>query len=315
MAQPANTFATNDQVGIREDLSDVIYNISPVDVPFTSSIRHIEASNTTHEWQTDSLASAANNAAIEGDDASAGASSATTRLNNYTQISEKVARVTGTARAVDTAGRADELDYQVMKRGKEIKRDIELAALSNKAKVAGNDTLARQAAGVPSYVTTNISVGSGGSGATGDGSDTMTEGTERAFTEEMLKTVIESAWTEGGSPNVIMAQAFNRSAISSFSTNRSNIQRAEDSTLHATFEVYESDYGELKIVPNRFGDASMAYVLDLEHWALAHVPGRAMVTYDIAKTGDSDAKQVLSEWTVEACQEASSGIIAGLSTS
>lgn len=315
MAQPSNTFATNDMVGIREDLVDVVYNISPVETPFTSGVRHIEATSTTHEWQTDSLAAAANNAAIEGDDAQTGASSATTRLTNLTQISTKTARVSGTGRAVDAAGRADELDYQVMKRAKELKRDIELAALSNKAKVTGNDTLARQAAGVPAYMATNVSVGAGGSASSGDGTDTVTEGTARAFTESMLKDVIESAWTEGGSPNVIMARAFNRSIISSFSTNRSNIQRAEDNVLHATFEVYESDYGELKIIPNRFGDESMAYVLDMDHWALGHLTGRAMTTFDIAKTGDSDAKQVLSEWTVEACQEAASGLVAGLTTS
>lgn len=315
MAQPANTFATNDQVGIREDLSDVIYNISPVEVPFTSSVRHIDATSTTHEHQTDSLASAANNAAIEGDDASAGASSATTRLTNFTQISEKVARVSGTARAVDTAGRADELDYQVMKRGKELKRDVEFAVLSNKAKVAGNDTLARQCAGLPSWIVTNTDFGSGGSAATGDGTDTATNGTQRAFTEDQLKTVIEACWTEGGNPNVIMAGAFNRSAISAFSTNRSNIQRAEDKTLHATFEIYESDYGELKIIPNRFQPARTVFVLDMDHWALAHIPGRAMVAYDIAKTGDSDAKQVLTEFTVEACQEKASGAVYDLTTS
>jgi hypothetical protein len=315
MAQPANTFATNDQVGVREDLSGVINNIAPVETPFISGVRHVDATNTTHEWQTDDLTAAANNAAIEGDDAAAGASSATTRLTNLTQISEKVARVSGTARAVDTAGRSDELDYQVMKRGREVRRDKEFAALANKAKVAGNDTLAREAAGVPAYIATNISTGAGGSASAGTGADTVTEGSSQAFIEGDLQTVIESCWTNGGNPNVIMANAFNRSAVSSFSTNRSNIQRAEDKTLHATFEVYESDYGELKLIPNRFCDASIAYVLDMDHWAIAHVPGRSMVTYELAKTGDSDAKQVLSEWTVEACQEAASGLITGLSTS
>jgi len=181
MAQPTNLFATNDMVGTREDLSDVIYNVSPVDVPFQSSVKFVGATSTKHEWQTDALANAAANAVIEGDDATTDAGTATTRLFNYTQISDKVASVSGTARAVTAAGRGDELDYQMMKRAKELKRDIEKSVMDNKAYVAGNDTLARQCAGVPAYIITNIDKASDATTANGTGSNAHTDGTARKF--------------------------------------------------------------------------------------------------------------------------------------
>ena len=164
MAQPTNTYATNDMIGIREDLSDVIWDISPVDTPFTSMIPKISVENTTYEWQTDALAAVnGSNAVIEGDDATTDASTPTVRLTNLTQISDKVARVTGTARAVTTAGRADEMDYQMLKKGKELRLDMESIALSNKPKVAGDDSTARELAGIGAWIKTNTDKGASGS--------------------------------------------------------------------------------------------------------------------------------------------------------
>lgn len=316
MAQPANTFATNDMVGIREDLADVIYNISPLDTPFLSMAAQVEATAVLHEWQTDSLAAAAANAVIEGDDATTDAGGATTRLGNRTQISDKVARVTGTARSVNTAGRADEMDYQMMKKGRELRRDMEFILLSNKPAVTGNDTLARELAGLPAWIATNTNIG-GGSGAdpAGNGSNARTDGTQRAFTEDQLKDVLRQCFDEGGNPDYLMVGAFNRQVASSFSAGRSNIQKAEDRTLHASFDVYASDFGDLKIVPNRFQRARDAFVLDMDMFAVAFLPGRNMVTHDLAKTGDTDRRQILSEYTLEARQEKSSGIVADLTTS
>jgi len=314
MGQVTGTFATNDMVGIREDLADVIYDISPFDVPYLSSVPHVEATNVTHEWQSDSLASAANNAAIEGADAPQNSASATTRLNNKTQISTKDARVTGTGRSVDTAGRSDELDYQILKRGRELKRDMETALLSNKAKVTGNDTLARELAGIVSWIKTNESA-SGTAPATADGAATRTDGTQRAFTEDMLKAVLKDCFDEGGTPDVLMVGPFNRQQVSGFTGGSTSMQKAEDMTLHATFNVYGSDFGELRVIPNRFQRARDALVLQMDMWAVAFLPGRNMITFDIAKTGDSDARQVLSEYTLESRNEKASGIVADLTTS
>lgn len=313
MAQPTGTFATNDMVGIREDLSDIITNIAPVETPFFSSAAHTSADNVLHEWQTDTLAAAANNAAIEGDDAPQDSGTATTRLNNRTQISTKDARVTGTGQSVNTAGRSDELDYQLLKRGRELRRDIETALLSNKAKVVGNDSTARELAGIVSWIATNESTS--GTAPTGDGSDTRTNGTQRAFTEDLLKPVLVDIFNEGGFPETLMLGPFNRQKASTFSGGNTAMQKAEDSVLHASFDVYESDFGQLKIVPNRFQRDRDALVLEMDKFEVAHLPGRNMSSFDIAKTGDSDARQILSEYTLVSRQEKASGIVADLTTS
>jgi len=316
MAQPSNTFATNDMKGIREDLSDIIYDVSPVETPFQNSVPRVEATNTTHEWQVDSLAAAATNAVIEGDDATTDASSATTRLSNNMQISDKVARVTGTGRAVNTAGRADELDYQMLKRARELRRDQEKVLLENQAKVTGNDTTARQLGAIGSWITTNDDFASdGGSPTAADGTDARTDGTQRAFTEDQLKTVLKLVFDEGGQPDLLMVGPFNRQVASSFSDGRTVLQRAEDEKLNDTFNVYASDFGELKIVPNRFQRARDALVLQSDMWAVAFLPGRNMVTTDLAKTGDTDRRQILSEYTLESRNEKASGMVADLTTS
>ena len=314
MTQVTGTFATNDAVGIREDLSGVIYNISPTDTPFLSSAEHIGTEQSLHEWQTDSLAAAANNAAVEGDDAPQNSGTATTRLTNRHQISTKDARVTGTMRSVNTAGRADELDYQILKRGQELKRDMETALLSNKAKVTGDDTTAPELAGIVSWIGTNEST-SGTAPATLDGAATRTNGTQRAFTEALLKDVLVQCFESGGNPDTLMLGSFNRQIASGFTGNSTSMQKAEDKVLHATFDVYESDFGRLKIIPNRFQRSRDGLVLQMDMWAVGYLPGRNMVSFDIAKTGDSDARQILSEYTLEARNEKASGIVADLTTS
>lgn len=265
------------------------------------------------EWQTDSLASAANNAVIEGDDATTDAATATVRVINYTQISDKVARVTGTGRAVNTAGRADELDYQVLKRSRELKRDIETAITDNKAYVVGDDTTARQCAGAAAYVTTNIDDASDATASAGTGADAHTDGTARAFTEDQLKSVLKLVFTEGGLPDMLMTGAFNRQVASSFTASGTKMQQASDETLHASFDVYASDFGTLNIVPNRFMEARTALVLQTDMWALGWL--RRMDTVELAKTGDSDRKQVIAEYTLEARQQKANGTINDLTTS
>ena len=315
MAQPSNTFAPNDMKGIRESLSDIIHDIRPVETPFMSSVERVDVSNTTHEWQVDSLAAASNNAVIEGDDASTDASSATSREKNFTQISDKVARVSGTGRSVNTAGRADELDYQMLKRGRELRRDMETVLMDNQARVTGNDSTARQMAGVPAWLATNVDKASDGTNPTGDGSDSRIDGTARAFTEDQLKTVLKDVFDEGGMPDTLMVGPFNRQVASTFLDNRTAFQKAEDEALHATFNVYESDFGELRIVPNRFQRGQDAFVLEMEKWAVGFLPGRDMATVDLAKTGDTDRRQIISEYTLEARNEKANGIIADLTTS
>lgn len=314
MAQPTNTFDSYDSIGNREDLSDIIYNISPTDTPFLSACEKTKATAVKHEWQTDSLAAVADNKVIEGDDASADSRSPTARLDNYCQIADKVIVVSGTQEAILKAGRKSELAYQVAKAGKEIKRDMEYALVGlNNAKVAGNSSTARELASVQSYLKTNVAKASDGSNPTGDGTDARTDGTQRAFTEAYLKDVLQQTWTSGGNPKVIMMGAFNKRVFSGFTGGATRQDDASDKKLTATVEVYESDFGTLKAIPNRFMRARDVLVLDMDYFKIATL--RPFTTYDLAKSGDSDKKQMLTEYTLEACNEAASGIIADLTTS
>lgn len=314
MAQPTNTFDTYDSVGEREDLSDVIYSISPTDTPFLSSAAKTQATAVLHEWQTDSLASAVtNNAVIEGDEATLDASTATTRLSNSTQIMDKTVVITGTQESVDKAGRASELAYQIAKRAKELKRDMEATITGNIAEVGGNSSTARKMGTLGSWVTTNDDLASDGASGAGAGNAAHTDGTQRAFTESQLKSVIKSVWNAGGDPSMVMVGPFNKQKLSGFTGNSTRFDAGADATLYTSVDVYASDFGQLQVVPNRFSRDRDAYVLDMEYWGIAFLRDFSM--HELAKTGDSEKRQLLVEATLESRNEAASGLVADLTTS
>jgi hypothetical protein len=314
MAQPTNTFDTYDSVGEREDLSDVIYSISPTDTPFLSSAAKTQATAVLHEWQTDSLAAAAtNNAVIEGDEATLDASTATTRLSNSTQIMDKTVVITGTQESVDKAGRASELAYQIAKRAKELKRDMEATITGNIAEVGGNSSTARKMGTLGSWVTTNDDLASDGASGAGAGNAAHTDGTQRAFTEAQLKSVIKSVWNAGGDPSMVMVGPFNKQKLSGFTGNSTRFDAGADATLYTSVDVYASDFGQLQVVPNRFSRDRDAYVLDMEYWGIAFLRDFSM--HELAKTGDSEKRQLLVEATLESRNEAASGLVADLTTS
>ena len=313
MAQPSETFDTYDSIGEREDLSDVIYNISPTDTPFLSSAAKTQATAVLHEWQTDSLASAVtSNAVIEGDEATADAVAATTRLSNSSQILDKVVTITGTQEAVDKAGRASEIAYQVAKKAKELKRDLESSLTSNNAEVTGGSGTARQLGGLGSWVATNDVFGSGGASG-GLGNTARTNGTQRAFTEAQLKSVIKSVWNEGGNPQIIMVGPFNKQKLSGFTGNSTRFDAGADATLYTSVDVYASDFGQTQVIPNRFSRDREAWVLDMDMWGVAFL--RDFTMHELAKTGDTEKRQLLVECTLESRNEAASGMIADLTTS
>jgi hypothetical protein len=314
MSLPTNTFSVYDAVGNREDLSDEIFMISPTETPFFSAVEKVTASAVLHEWQTDALASVdTSNAVLEGDDATTDASTATVRLGNYCQISDKVARVTGTQEAVDHAGRGSELDYQKMKRGKELKRDIEaILSGTNQARNAGAAATARKVASVLSWIKTNTSK-SGSDPSAADGTGTRTDSTQRAFTEAQLKTVLQLAWTEGGRPDMIIVGGFNKQVFSTFTGRATPQENAKDKKIVSSVDVYEGDFGTQKVVASRFSRSRDALVLQPDMWAIAHV--RKMVSIPLARTGDSERAQILSEYTLEARNEKASGGVFDLTTS
>ena len=313
MAQPTNTFDTYDSVGEREDLSDVIYNISPTDTPFLSSAAKTSATAVLHEWQTDALASAStSNAVIEGDEATLDAVTATTRLSNSCQIMDKTVVISGTQEAVDKAGRASELAYQIAKKAKELKRDMEAQITTNNAEVTGSATAAREMGSLGAWVATNDVMGtSGTSGSVGN--TARTDGTQRAFTEDLLKSVIKSVWNEGGDPTMIMVGPFNKQKLSGFTGNSTRFDAGADATLYTSVDVYASDFGQLQVVPNRFSRDRDAYVLDMNYWGVAFL--RDFTMHELSKTGDSEKRQLLVEATLESRNEAASGLVADLTTS
>jgi hypothetical protein len=312
MALPTSTFATYQAVGNREDLSDMIYRIDPTDTPFMSGAEKEKASAVNHEWQTQALAAASSaNAQLEGDDPTTTATTPTVRLGNLCQISYKVARVSGTQQAVDHAGRDNELAYQEMLKGLELKRDIETILVgTNQAKVAGNTTTPRQTASILSWIASNTSKGTAGSPADpspADGTGSRTDGTQIAFTEARLKSVLSSIWTNGGKPGTIMTGAFNKQVFSTFTGRATAIEEAKSKKIVASVDAYESDFGKLKVVANRFQRTRDVLVLEMDKWAVAYLNGRNMISIPLAKTGDSDRCQILAEYALVARNEKSSG--------
>lgn len=310
MSLPANTLATYEAIGNREDLSDVIYRIDPTDTPFMSSIEREKATAVNHEWQTQALAAAAANAQLEGDDATTNSVTVTTRLGNICQLSWKVARVTGTQQAVEHAGRDDELAYQEMLKGLELKRDMENVLTANTAKNTGADATARNTATVLSWIKTNTSKGSAGGAAdpaAADGTGTRTDGTQIAFTEARLKAALKLCYDNGGKPDVVMLGSFNKQVMSTFTGRSTPFEEAKSRTIVAAVDTYESDFGRLKVVPNRFMRTRDVLLLQTDMWALAFLNGRKMVSLVLAKTGDSDRRQILSEYALVARNEKSSG--------
>lgn len=320
MAIVTNTFTRYSAVGIREDLSNVIYNISPEETPFISNISRENVKNTYFEWQTDALAAAsASNAALEGDDVSSfQAVTPTARVGNYTQISTKNVIISGTLEAVDKAGRRSELTYQLAKMGAELKRDMESALLANQAAVAGNTTTARRTAGLPAWLTSNTDFGTGGADPTVGSTPTAarTDGTQRAFTETLLKNVVAEVWNSGGTPKMLMVGSFNKQAASAFAgiaTKFRDVPAGQQAQIIGAADVYVSDFGTINIVPNRFQRARDAFVVDPEYASLAIL--RPIQQTELAKTGDAEKRLMLVEYGLKVSNQAAHGIVADLTTS
>ena len=315
MAQPSNTFDTYDAKGNRESLADIIYNISPTDTPFISMAARGKASATYEECQTDELAAAiTTNAVIEGDEATMDASAASTRVGNYLQIADKTVTVSGTQEVVNKAGRKSELAYQVAKKGKELKRDMESQLTSNTAQVAGNSTTATKSGGIRAWIATNDVLGTGSAASpTGNGTDARTDGTQRALLESHLKSAIQSCWSEGGNPSMVMTGTCNKTVISGFTGNSTRFDKGEDKKLVAAIDIYESDFGALEIVPSRFSRERDVWVLDKEMWEVRYL--RPFQQFELSKTGDSEKRQMLAEYTLVSRQEKASGMVADCTTS
>jgi len=311
-------------VGIREDLDDVISRIDPTETPFFSSIGKTKASAKYHEFQIQKLAAAASagsNAALDGADAAEAVTTPTVRVGNRTQIMTKTAKVSGGLQAVDTAGRANEMAYQVLLKGLELKRDIETQAVTNGASQADNGSVPGLSASFESWLTTNTSrLGTGTPGANGGFSGSIVAAptdcsNTRAFTEALLKTVLVSVYQAGGKPSTLMLGPAQKQVFSNFgglSNSQHNIAtngKAMAKIIGAA-DVYVSDFGSLAVVPNIFQRNRSALLISPKFAKIAYL--RSMRNWALAKTGDADKRQLLVEWTLEVNNEAAHGIVADL---
>lgn len=315
MAVPTNTLTSFSAIGNREDLSDIIYDISPADTPFLSAIPKSKATGTKHEWQIHSLTAASStNFVLEGDDATTDASTTTSRVYNYRAISDKVARVTGTQEAVNKAGRKSEMAFQMEARMKELKRDVEKILLENNASVAGNATLAPECGGAQAWIKTNTSIAADATASAGNGTDAHTDGTARALQESFVETVLASAWSNGGAPTLGILNAFQKRKFATFSGSSTKTSSGDVKKVVNSVDIYIDPLGnEVRLVPCRQCPTDVIYFFDPEYVKFAVL--RDFKTQDLAKTGDSERKQILVEYTLEMCNEAGHAGIYDLSAS
>jgi hypothetical protein len=339
MGVPSNTAQTFNFTTIREDLSEIVYLISPTETPIFNAIgRKGVFTQSFHEWSEVQLANpSSGNAQVEGNDPSATAVTTANRLGNYAQLMDKVAQVSDTAERVLSAGNVTKLAKQVLYHTLELRRDMEARLLDPAAAgVVGNSSTARQTASLPNFLLNNVSRGSGGSNptysggtsgsapsilATGYPNAAMTLGTTRPFTEDLLASVLQTIWTNGGNANMIVTSGFNKRVASTFSGNASRFKKAEDKRLIAAIEVYESDFGQLQVVPSRqltfVADTtlskSIVLILDTEMADVGWL--QPMRNAPLSKTGHSERRMIWAEWGVICGNERAHGLVSDLTTS
>ena len=311
MAKVTNAFDTYTATADREDLSNIIYNISPMQTPFMSSIGTRNVKNVVFDWQTESLPTPSGTGQLEGFELSRAASTATARVSNVCQISYRDATVTGSQDASDAAGKRSEMAHQLAIMAKALKRDMEEALCQKGAKTTGNATTARQTGGFESWITTNDSRGTNGA-STGGGA-APTDGTQRALTETLLKDVLELMFASGAEPNLAICGPHNKQVISGFTGRSQARQMVDANTVEASVSIYSSDFGELKIVPSNRSRERSLLLVDPEFAKVSYL--RSVDTIDIATIGDAETKMIVVEYGLEVSNEAAHGIVADLSVS
>lgn len=342
MGVPSSTVQTFAMVGVREQLSDVIVNIMPAETPIYTMAKKMKIGSRSPEWQRDvDDDPVPTNAVVEGDDIGNDAGSQPERLKNYVQLFDKVVQVSSTANSVNTAGRANEMKYQMAKKGRALKRDIEARINGNYASVIGNASTAGQCAGVESFLVSNTSRGvSGSDGGFNSGTgliDVATDGTTRVVTEQMFKDVISDCWTNGGEPSLIVCGPKMKQKISStftgIATQQNDINGQSKVIIYGAADIYKSDFGTHKIMPTRLGcygtgrtdrvyrPSSSAELEACNRSILVLTPSTFSVAMlqpitqePLAKNGHSERRMIYAELTLECSEERANGIVADVKT-
>lgn len=316
MTKVTSAVATYDVTTNREDLIDQVYRITPSDTPFMTAVGRTKATAVLHEWSLDTLAAVnTGNARLEGDALSRASSTNPSRKNNYCQIASKDATVTGTQRAVNMAGIDDLLAYQMSKKSVELRKDMEASLLGNTGQVAGNTTTARVLRSFNAWISGNGSRGAAGADSTA-ATAAATDGTAgdiRTLTEAMLKDAIKDAFDDGGEPTIALVGSFNKQIISGF-TGRTTQQQivAKDMILGAA-SIYASDFGDIKIIPNRTQRGRDVYVIDPSKVAVSYL--RGFEPQEIGRVGDAVTRDLISEYTLEMRAPDAHALVADLATS
>jgi hypothetical protein len=310
----AQTIQNVARVGVREDLSEKIAELFPDETPLINSIGRSTAKNTYTEWQTDVLAAAdETNAAIQGDDLANGTRANTTRVGNHTQIFTKVVGASTTVEWTDKAGRKSELARELMKAGREMQTDIEKRACGNYASVAAAAGVAGKFGGALAWLTSNTSKAGSDGGFSAGIVAAATNGTQRAYTEGLLKTVLQSIWVNGGNPKMVITNGTQKQAEASFVGLADARRDSGDKALMivAAADYYISDFGKIAFVADRFASARDALIVDPEYMDLA--VGEAMTPFDLAQTGLAKRKALRTELTLRMLNQAAHGAIRDLS--
>ena len=319
MAQPANTFDSYDYANsIAEDISETISNVTPHETPFYTRTPKTTASSTLHEFLTSSLRSSGTNAHIEGDATAAEARTQETRNNNRTQIFKNSVIISDTDEGLNNIGKTRRMAYELIQVAREQKLDIEKALFANNAKVAGNATTARELAGAPTWMTTNVNFVSASSGAnaTGDGSDARTDsGAPTAFSQVKFDDVMQSMWENGGMPDTCYLSAFQMNKALAFTGNnnqRANVVAADERVVNS-LSVYLTPWGQVAFQPSRENRSRDVFILQDNMWEVATL--RPTKNVALAKTGDSTQRQITTELTLVCKNQLASGMIADNTTS
>src|SRR5258706_4590717 len=310
-----NTYAT---IGIKEDVSDEIYNISPKTTPFMANAGKGDASQSLFEWQIDQLASPdGNNAQLEGDDLVAVDSVVpTTRIGNYCQISRKSAATSGTNEAAQKYGRGSELAYDMAKKAAELKRDVETIILQNQAAAAGADNVTPPKTGaLLALIKSNVDFAAGGSNPvwTNIPTATRTDGTLRSFTEVILKAVMLKCYNSGAEPDTLMLPPAVKQTFSGFTgvaTKTIQQTAVEAAAIIGAVDFYVSDFGTLAVVVNRFMRVRDGLFLDFNFIKVAYL--RPFFTKPLADTGDAEKRLLLGEYGLQMSNEAALGLAADI---
>lgn len=316
MAKVTNALATYDVTTNREDLTDAVYNITPSETPFMSSVPRNKATAVLHEWSLDTLASQnTSNAQLEGAAISRAAASPPSRVQNYCQISHKNVTISGTQRAVTTAGISNDMAYEMAKKSMELKRDMEGILLGNQGQNAGATTTARTLRSFNAWISSNGSRGANGADSTG-ATYAATDGTTgdiRTLTEAMLKDAIKDAFDDGGEPTLALVGSYNKQVISGFTGRSSSREMVSEDKILGAASVYASDFGNIKIVPNRQQRGRDVWVVDTTKAAVSYL--RGFEPGDISRVGDADTRDINVEYTLEMRAANAHALIADLTTS